>query len=217
VINETAFQKKKGPISFGGRPLSREPPKRGRKRTLGSISTTSYKEVQRVQKEQSTPDVADLARGAHKWFSLQTCAIGQKEIAGRKAQAEGACFPAATLLKEACKRQKSELAEARTVWEKRTGRRLGTEGRDDSDELLSCLRLESRSADCEQLPVNEPIGRLTLFEQALASWTRGWGTTPILHSLFPDAWPGILIVEVDPDNPRPNEFLAKHPHSWGYQ
>ncbi len=89
------------PISFGGTPLSREPPKRGRKRTLMSISTTAYREVQRVQKEQSTPDVADL--GAHKWFSLQACAIGQKEIAGRKAQAEGACFPAATLLKEACK------------------------------------------------------------------------------------------------------------------
>ena len=23
-------------------------------------------------------------------------------------------------------------------------------------------------------------------------------------------------MEVDPDNPRPNEFLAKHPYSWGY-
>ena len=23
-------------------------------------------------------------------------------------------------------------------------------------------------------------------------------------------------MEVDQDNPRPNEFLAKHPHSWGY-
>ena len=120
---------------------SREQPKRGRKRTLVSISTTSYKEVQRVQKERATPDVADL--GAHKWFSLQTCAIGQKEVAGRKAQAEGACFPAVTLLKEACKRQKSELEEARAVWEKRTGRRLGADGRDD--ELLSCLRLESRT------------------------------------------------------------------------
>jgi hypothetical protein len=198
----TAMLELSCPISLGGSPPNREHPKRGRKRTLTSISTTSYKEVQRVQKERSTPDVADL--GAQKWFSLQTCAIGQKEVAGRKAQAG---FPATTLLKEACKRQKAELEEARTVWEKRTGRRLGADGRDD--ELLSCLRLESRSKDCEQWPVSEPLGRLTLFEQALASWTKGWGTTPVLHSLFPDAWPGILIVEVDPENPRPNEFLAK--------
>ncbi len=51
--------------------------KRSRKRTCTlvtvSISTTLYREVQRVQKERSTPDVADL--GARKWFSLQTCAI----------------------------------------------------------------------------------------------------------------------------------------------
>ncbi len=120
-------------ISLGGRTISREQPKRGRKRTLVSISTTSYKEVQRVQKEQSTPDVADL--GAQKWFSLQTCAIGQKEVAGRKAQAEGACFPAMTLLKVACKRQKEEVGKARAVWEKRTSRQLGADGRDD--ELLS--------------------------------------------------------------------------------
>jgi hypothetical protein len=174
----------------GGRTLSHEQPKRGRKRTLVSISTTSYTEVQRVQKERSTPDVADL--GAHKWFSLQICAIGQKEVAGRKAQAEGACFPAVTLLKEACRRQKAELEEARAVWEKRTGRLLGADGRDD--ELLSCLRLESRSKDCEQLPVSEPIGRLTLFEQALASWTRGWGTTPILHSRGPSVLRVICVT-----------------------
>ena len=159
----TAMLELSCPVSFGGTILGREQPKRGRKRTLVSISTTSYKDVQRVQKERSTPDVADL--GAQKWFSLQTCAIGQKEVASRKAQAEGSCFPAVTLLKEACKRQKEELGEARAVWEQRTGRRLGADGRDD--ELLSCLRLESRSKDCEQLPVNEPIDRLTLFEQAL--------------------------------------------------
>jgi hypothetical protein len=148
------------PVSLTARTFRREQPKRSRKRTLVSISTTSYKEVQR----------------------------------------------AVTLLREACKRQKEELGEARTVWEKRTGRRLGADGRDD--ELLSCLRLESRSKDVEQLTAEAPIDRLTLFEQALSSWTRGWGTTPILHSLFPDAWPGIRIVEVNPKNPRPNEFLA---------
>ena len=212
VSTMTAMLELSCPFSLGGRTISREQPKRGRKRTLESITTTSYREVQRVQKERSTPDVADL--GAQKWFSLQTCAIGQKEAAGRKAQAEGACFPAVTLLAEACKRQKEELGKARAVWEKRAGRRLGADGRDD--ELLSCLRLESRSKDCEQLPASEPIDRLTLFEQALASWTKGWGTTPVLHSLFPGAWPGILIVEVDPDNQRPNELLAKHPYPWGY-
>jgi hypothetical protein len=90
------------PISLGGRTLSREQPKRGRKRTLVSISTTSPKEVQRVQKERSTPDLADL--GAHKWLSLQTCAIGQKEVAAPDSRAarlklsEGACFPAVTHL-----------------------------------------------------------------------------------------------------------------------
>jgi hypothetical protein len=124
----TAMLELSCPVSFGGTILSREQPKRGRKRTLVSISTTSYKDVQRVQKERSTPDVADL--GAQKWFSLQTCAIGQKEVASRKAQAEGSCFPAVTLLKEACKRQKEELGEARAVWEKRTGPRLGADGRD---------------------------------------------------------------------------------------
>jgi hypothetical protein len=108
------------------------------------------------------------------------------------------------------------IAGARTVWEQRTGRRLGADGRDD--ELFSCLRLESRGTDDEKLLENDPIDRLTLFEQALESWTRCWGASPVLHSLFqvPDAWQGTLIVEVDPTNPEPNAFLARHPHSWGY-
>ena len=140
--------------------------------------------------------------------------IAQKEVAVRNAQAGGTFFPAANLLRDACRRQKEELQEARTVWEQRTGRRLGADGRDD--ELLFCLRLESRSSDGEKLLASDPIDRLTLFEQALESWTRCWGATPVLHSLFPDAWRGIIIVEVDPTNPSPNAFLARHPHSWGY-
>ena len=145
VSTMTAILELSCPISFTGRSRRNLQPERGRKRARVSISTTPYSEVQRAQKERATPDVADL--GAQKWLSLQTCAIAQKEVASRKAQADGTCFPAVTLLREACKRQKEELGEARTVWEKRTGRRLGADGRDD--ELFSCLRLESRSMDIE--------------------------------------------------------------------
>ena len=212
VSTMTAMLELACPISFTARVFRDPLPKRSRKRTLDSIHTTAYTDIQRVLKERTTPDVADL--GAQKWFSLQTCAIAQKEAAGRSAQLDGSCFPATTLMREACRRQKEELQEARGAWERRTGRRLGADGRDD--ELYSCLRLESRSSDSEQLLAFEPIDRLTLFEQALHSWTRCWGTTAILHSLFPDAWPGIRIVEVDPENPRPNEFLTRHPYSWGY-
>ena len=49
----TAMLELSCPVSFGGTILSREQPKRGRKRTLVSISTSSYKDVQRVQKERS--------------------------------------------------------------------------------------------------------------------------------------------------------------------
>jgi len=200
------------PINSAARSFRPPPTQRSRKRTLTSIHTTAYTEVQRVQRERTTPNVADL--GAQKWFSLQTCAIAQKEVAVRNATVGGTCFPAVTLLHDACRRQKEELQEARTVWEQRTGRRLGADGRDD--ELFSCLRIESRGTDDEKLLESDPIDRLTLFEQALESWTRCWGATPVLHSLFPDAWQGILIVEVDPTNPEPNAFLARHPYSWGY-
>ena len=212
VSTMTALLELACPISSGASSFRAPTAQRSRKRTLTSISTTSYTEVQRVQKERTTPNVADL--GAQKWFSLQTCSIAQKEVAVRNAQAGGIFFPAANLLRDACRRQKEELQEARTVWEQRTGRRLGADGRDD--ELLFCLRLESRSSDGEKLLASDPIDRLTLFEQALESWTRCWGATPVLHSLFPDAWRGIIIVEVDPTNPSPNAFLARHPHSWGY-
>ena len=107
--------------------------------------------MQRVQKERATPDVADL--GAQKWFSLQSCAIAQKEVAVRNATVGGTCFPAVTLLHDACRRQKEELQEARTVWEQRTGRRLGADGRDD--ELFSCLRIESRGTDDAKLHAGE--------------------------------------------------------------
>ena len=101
VSTMTALLELACPISSGASSFRAPTAQRSRKRTLTSISTTSYTEVQRVQKERTTPNVADL--GAQKWFSLQTCSIAQKEVAVRNAQAGGIFFPAANLLRDACR------------------------------------------------------------------------------------------------------------------
>jgi len=64
------------------------------------------------------------------------------------------------------------VSDRRKSWGRpeRSGRNApaaGWEQMDGMTQLLSCLRLESRSKDCEQLPASEPIDRLTLFEQCV--------------------------------------------------
>ena len=55
-----------------------------------------------------------------------------------------------TLLQKACQLQTDELKAARSVWERRTGRKSGNDGIED--DLAFCFRLESRSSDLDAEP-----------------------------------------------------------------
>jgi hypothetical protein len=164
VSTMTAILELRCPLNFSA-PTKREPaPRRDRKRATGSLSPVPFETVQRVQREKSTPEVASL--GAAKWLSRMACAtrIQQKQATINCSKSEGQPFPAVTLLQKACQLQMTELKEARSAWENRTGKKSQNDGLDD--DLAFCLRLESRSSDLEGLPEMPLLNQLTMFEQA---------------------------------------------------
>jgi hypothetical protein len=162
-----------------------------------------FETVQRVQKEKSTPEVASL--GATKWFSRMACAIQQKQATINCSKSEGQPFPAVTLLQKACQLQMTELKEARSAWENRTGKKSQNDGLDD--DLAFCLRLESRSSDLEGLPEITLLNKLTMFEQALFSWSTSLDSPLRLYSAQCEAWAGIRPLEGITATPAPTTNL----------
>ena len=147
--------------------------------------------MQRIQREKNTPDVATL--GASKWFARMACALQQKKVTIRQASSAGETFPAVTLLQKAYQMQETELKEARATWESRTGCKSKMDGIDD--EIAFCSRLESRSSNLTQLPEIALLGKLTMFEQALLSWS-SYSDSPVgLYSADHTAWAGIPPLE----------------------
>jgi hypothetical protein len=139
--------------------------------------------------------------GATKWFSRMACAIQQKQATINCSKSEGQPFPAVTLLRKACQLQMTELKEARSAWESRTGRKSRNDGLDD--DLAFCLRLESRSSDLEGLPEMVPLNKLTMFEQALFSWSTSLDSPLQLYSAQCEAWAGIRPLEGITATPAP--------------
>jgi hypothetical protein len=87
----------------------------------------------------------------------------------------------------------TELNEARSAWESRTGRKSQNDGLDD--DLAFCLRLESRSSDLEGLPEMPLLNQLTMFEQALFSWSTSLDSPLRLYSAQCEAWAGTRPLE----------------------
>ena len=197
ISSMTALLELHCPLNFTA-PTKRDPaPQRGRKRATGSLRPVSFETVQRAQRDKLTPEVATL--GATKWFSRMACAIQQKQATINFSKAEGKAFPAVTLLKKACQLQMDELKEAREAWENRVGRKSRNDGLDD--DLAFCLRLESRSSKSDQLPEMPLLDKLTMFEQALFSWTTSLNQPFRLYSAQGEAWEGIPSLEGAPLTP----------------
>ena len=197
VSTMTAILELRCPLNFSV-PAKKVPkPPRERKRVTGSLHPVPFTEVQRIQREKNTPDVAML--GASKWFARMACALQQKKATIRQASSAGETFPAVTLLRKAYQMQETELKEARETWESRTGCKSRMDGIDD--EIAFCPRLESRSSDLTQLPEIALLGKLTMFEQALLSWSI-FGDSPVgLYSADSTAWAGISPLEGSTDGP----------------
>ncbi len=191
VSTMTAVLELRCPLIFST-PEKKDPKTpRERKRVTGSLKPVPFIEVQRAQRDKSTPDVAVL--GASKWFARMACALQQKKATIRQAGPEGELFPAATLLRKAYQMQETELKEARENWESRTGCKSRMDGIDD--ELASCPRLESRSSNSDQLPEISLLGKLTMFEQTLHSWSIFGDSPTSLYSSDSRAWAGIPSLE----------------------
>jgi hypothetical protein len=82
----------------------------------------------------------------------------------------------------------TELKEARSAWENRTGKKSQNDGLDD--DLAFYLRLESRSSELEGLPEMPLLNKLTMFEQALLSWATSLDFPLRLYSAQCAAWAG---------------------------
>ena len=194
VSTMTAILELHCPLNFSA-PTKKDPvAKRGRKRAAGTLKPIPFQEIQKVQKERSTPDVATL--GATRWFATQACAIQQKQATISCTKSEGRAFPALTLLKKACQLQQDELKEARSVWENRTGGKSRNDGIED--DLAFCFRLESRSSNLDHLPETPLLHKLTMFEQALFTWASNKEDPIRLFSAAPGAWAGIPTLESAP-------------------
>ena len=104
------------PFSFDEVP-QRSPtaPSRGRKRALGTIQSIPFDEVQRRQRERSTPDLAELA--TRKWVDAQRCSIQVKLSTIRNVKTDVArSFPAVRLLKAACEQQQTQNSPVDNPW-----------------------------------------------------------------------------------------------------
>ncbi|MEI7776168.1 MAG: hypothetical protein WCK17_15495, partial [Verrucomicrobiota bacterium] len=172
---------------------TRSAPTRGRKRARGTIQSVPFDEVQRRQRERSTPDLAELA--TRKWVEAQRCSIQVKLSTVRNIKTDTARgFPAVRLLKAACEQQQAELRKVESEWKRRTGStaNLG----EDAEETHFCLGLESRTSDSSKLSDAEPLNRLTQLEQALLIWA-GQHLNGALFSLSTGVGAGMRTLRLD--------------------